>query len=94
MKLPLSRFALALFLVMQIGPACAEAHPGDLLRESIDRLGLQTEMPGSAMSPRTETQEPNQGPQTEMPDPPTRAPDDESNARVVADFVFWLLLGA
>jgi hypothetical protein len=103
MKLPLLPFALALLLVLRIGPVFAEADPDDLLRESIDRLGLQTEMPDPkfilreetqepGLAPRTETQEPRSGP-TEMPDPATRAPDESSNARAASDFVSWLLWG-
>jgi hypothetical protein len=104
MKFPLWPFALTLLLVLRTGPAFADADPDELLRGSVERLGLQTEMPDpkfvlrnksqeSGLAPLTEPQQPKSGPQIEMPDPATRAPDDGSGSRTSPELNYWLLLG-
>jgi hypothetical protein len=62
-------FGLALLLALPVGPVLAEPTSDDLVRESVDRLGLQTEMPAPIARPRTELLDPTMGPRTEMPDP-------------------------
>jgi hypothetical protein len=102
MKFPLLPFVLTLVLVLRIGPTCAEADSDELIRESVDRLGLQTEMPapkfglqtempGPGLAPRTETQEPKSERPTELREPETGATDG-SDSRA-AGFFRWLLWG-
>jgi hypothetical protein len=81
-KFPLLPFALTLLLALPISPVFAAAGTDDLVGESVDRLGLQTEMPDLNLGPLTETPDPNLGPRTEAPDPNSRPqtdmPDPES----------------
>jgi hypothetical protein len=50
-KFPLLPIAVTLALALPIGPAFAGADSGDMVRASVDRLGLQTEMPDPAIAP-------------------------------------------
>jgi hypothetical protein len=98
-------FALTLLLALLISPALAAADTDDLVSESVDRLGLQTEMPDPNFGPRAETPDPNfvprteipgskSGPQTEMANPAVKAPDHGSNSDAAPAFIRFLLWGA
>jgi hypothetical protein len=86
-RLALSRFALlplalALLLALPVGPVFAEPTSDDLVRESVDRLGLQTEMPAPIARWGAEMPDPTMGSRTEMPDrnlaPRTGMPEQKS----------------
>ena len=86
-------FALILVMALPVGPVFAGPDAGDLFRESVDRLGLQTEMPNSGppggtpdlnFSPRTELPGQKSAPQAEAPDPnssPRAEPDPKAVPR-------------
>jgi len=95
-KFPALPLALTLLLALPIGPGFAEPDSDDLVREAVDRLGLQTELPDPSsgsrigtpdLDPRlpTEMPDPSSGPQTATPDlnprPPTELPDPKSGPR-------------
>jgi hypothetical protein len=44
-KFPIVPLLLTLLVALPIGRVCAEPNSGDLVRETVDRLGLQTELP-------------------------------------------------
>ena len=78
MRFSVLSFALILVMALPVGPVFAGPDAGDLVRESVDRLGLQTEMPNSGppggtpdlnFSPRTELPGQKSAPQAEAPDP-------------------------
>lgn len=103
MKFPSLAFALVLFLAPPITPVLADSDADALVRESVDRLGLQTEMPDPNLGPRTEMPDPNSGPRTDMPDPDsgpqTEIPDPDvpehgSSSHAAPVFVRFLLWGA
>jgi hypothetical protein len=79
-KFPALPLALTLFLTLPIGPGFAAPDSDDLVREAVDRLGLQTEMPDQGLGqtgPSTEMSNPRSGPQTDMRDPQVDAPIDK-----------------
>jgi hypothetical protein len=109
-KFALLPFALTLLLALPIRPVFAAADPDDLVREAVQRLGLQTEMPAPKLGrqaeapppssgPQAEIPSPKLGPQAEMPNPSVSAPDansqdQESNSQAVPDVIRFLLWGA
>jgi hypothetical protein len=104
-KFTLLPLALTLLLALPISPVFAATETDDLVSESVDRLGLQTEMPEPNFGPRAETPDPNvgpraempdpkSGPRTEMPNPAVNAPDHSSNSQAAPDFIRFLLWGA
>ena len=91
----LLQFAWALLVALPVGPVFAEPTSDDLVRESVDRLGLQTEMPtpvawprielpGSTFGPRTEVPDPNLAPRTEMPEQKSGPQAEVPNPAVTA----------
>jgi hypothetical protein len=58
---------LMLLLAQAITPACAAVDPDDLVREAVNRLGLQTEMPEPGSGSLTDVPGPQSGPQNELP---------------------------
>jgi hypothetical protein len=73
-----------LLLALPIGRVSAGPNADDLVRESVARLGLQTELPGPTSELRTDAKP---GAQTEMP-----APRDEvATVRVAPEFVRYAL---
>jgi hypothetical protein len=98
-------FALTLLVALTIGPASAEPDSADLVKESVARWGLQTELPDANSGPRigtpnqnvqppTEMPDPKSGPRTDMSDPPLPAPHHGSASREVPAFIRVLLWGA
>jgi hypothetical protein len=81
-KFPIFPFALTLFLALPIGPIFAEPNSEDLVRETVDRLGLQTELPQPNSGLQTGMPAPNSQPRPEMPNPGsprTEVPDSTVN---------------
>jgi hypothetical protein len=103
-KFPVLPFVLALLVVLPIGPVFAEPNSEDLVKETVDRLGLQTELPDQSSALRTGTPAPNLQPRTEMPGPrspqtevpgaPATPPDRGSTPPPFPDFIRYLLWGA
>jgi hypothetical protein len=66
-KFALLPFALTLLLALPIRPVFAAADPDDLVREAVQRLGLQTEMPAPKLGRQAEVPAPQSAPPAEMP---------------------------
>jgi hypothetical protein len=80
-EIPVLPLVLALLVVLPIGPVFAELNSEDLVRETVDRLGLQTELPDPSSELQTGMPAPNLQPRSEMPNPgsPRTAPDSTVN---------------
>jgi hypothetical protein len=97
-------FALTLLMALSVGAASAEPDSGELVRESVARWGLQTELPDPSslrvgtpdqnLPPPTAMPDPKSGPRTDMPDPSITAPVHRSTPRDVPQFIRFLLWGA
>ena len=96
MKFPALPFALLLLIALPIGPASADPDARELVRDSVDRLGLQTELPdqlsglpSGTLAPNSPTELPysKSAPQAELPNPkPTpRAELPDSNSAPQAE---------
>jgi hypothetical protein len=85
-KFPALPFALTLSLALPIGPAFADPDARALVRESVDRWGLQTELPDPISGLRGGTLDPNLQPRTELPysksAPRSEPPDPKSTPPV------------
>jgi hypothetical protein len=92
--LPLALTLLVtLLLALPVGPGLAAPDSDDLVRETVDRFGLQTEMPDAGAGPSAQTSAPGSGSRTEMGDSTADAPVDKSTSLAVPDFVRFLLWG-
>jgi hypothetical protein len=102
-KFVLLPLALALCLALPVRPVFAAVDPDDLVRESVDRLGLQTDLPrptsapltqapGAPSQPQAEMSAPKSEPQAQTPNPAGAAPDDRSD--VAPGLLRFLLWGA
>jgi len=84
-KFPVLPFALTLIVALPIGPVFAEPDAGDLVKESVDRLGLQTELPDLNSGLQIGTPDLNLSPRTELPGqksaPQTGMPERNSSPR-------------
>lgn len=80
-KFPALPLALMLFLTLPAAPGFAATDADDIVRDEVQRLGLQTEMPdqrlGPSAGPSSGMSDPNSGPQPETQNPAIHPPTDQ-----------------
>jgi hypothetical protein len=87
-------FVLTLLVALAVPPAFAAAATDDLIRDAVDRLGLQTEMPGPGSGSLTAPSDSQSGAQAETPDTGAPAGDDSFHFQLPPDVARLLLWGA
>ena len=87
-------FVLMLHLALAIPPAFAAASTDDLIREAVDRLELQTELPEPGSGSLATPPGSQSGAQAETPDATIQAQDDSFRFQLSPDVARVLLWGA